>query len=750
VNSPADPIQKCFAPGRFALLAGLLIIACFPRVLTGSETFFFRDFAIFSYPLAAHHREVFWEGGFPLWNPYNNCGLPFLAQWNTMVLYPLSFIYLLFPLPWSLNLFCLLHLFLAALGMYFLARVWTRDNFAAAIAGLAFIFGGVVLSCLKWPNNIAALGWMPWVALCVERALAGDRTPWRSLGIAGLVGATQMLSGAPEIILLTWVFCAARALDEFAFGKPRRFAVLLRFGLAAMLTAGLSAAQLLPFLDLLQHSQRDENFAGAVWPMPYWGWLNFLVPAFRALASYHGVLAQPLQFWISTYYISLCAVLLGIFALAKIRERRVWLLAALILLVMWLALGPWAGLYSWLLAILPGMGLMRFPIKFVVLAAFLAPLLAALGLARLKATPLKPDWLKPLIIPALVLWAGVAAILAYSELSPFRYSPPFVTARGALGRLGFLTAGTILLALFCISRPVWKARLAGAFALIVALDGLTHAPWQNPTAPSWVYDGSVAQLQPKPALGQARAMLSPEASEEVDHLMLDTPAQDVMASRASLYANINLLERIPKIDGFYALYPREMAELQKALYASTNLPSEGLLDFLGASQITKPRSWNEWVPRPSALPLITSPSTAIATNDTLAAVLDPAFDPRRNAYLTATPADAITASASIAEINWQPARISFQASADKPAIVVLSQTFHHRWRATVEGQPAPILRANHAFQAIEIPSGQHTVMLEYRDSSFRFGSVLSVLFACAVLLMVLQTPSTARPPAPAR
>ena len=114
-----------FTPGRFAALLALLIIACFPQVIFGVETFYFRDYQLFGYPLAFYHREAFWRGEIPLWNPYNECGLPFLAQWNTLTLYPLSLIYLLFPLPWSLSFFCLTHLFIAGMGMYFLAHRWT-------------------------------------------------------------------------------------------------------------------------------------------------------------------------------------------------------------------------------------------------------------------------------------------------------------------------------------------------------------------------------------------------------------------------------------------------------------------------------------------------------------------------------------------------------------------------------------------------------------------------------------------------
>src|SRR5207249_5269365 len=112
--------------------------------------------------------ESFWRGEVPLWNPLSSCGLPFLAQWNTMALYPFSLFYLLLPLPWSFGVYDLGHLFLAGLGMYLLARRCTGTRLAAALGGLAFAFNGLTWYGLIWPNIIAALAWMPWVVLAVE------------------------------------------------------------------------------------------------------------------------------------------------------------------------------------------------------------------------------------------------------------------------------------------------------------------------------------------------------------------------------------------------------------------------------------------------------------------------------------------------------------------------------------------------------------------------------------------------------
>src|SRR5271170_6561543 len=98
------------SPGRFALVLAVLIFAAFRSVLLGVDTFAVRDFGLFSFPVAFFHRQCFWKGEMPWWNPLSCCGLPFLAQLNTLTLYPLSLIYLLLPLTWSLPFFCLFHL----------------------------------------------------------------------------------------------------------------------------------------------------------------------------------------------------------------------------------------------------------------------------------------------------------------------------------------------------------------------------------------------------------------------------------------------------------------------------------------------------------------------------------------------------------------------------------------------------------------------------------------------------------------
>ena len=98
VGSRRPVTQAWLTPARFGLLLGLMVVLAFSEVIFGGRSFFYRDFGLWAYPNAFHHRDRFWTGEVPLWNPLSSCGIPFLAQWNTITLYPFSLIYLLLPL----------------------------------------------------------------------------------------------------------------------------------------------------------------------------------------------------------------------------------------------------------------------------------------------------------------------------------------------------------------------------------------------------------------------------------------------------------------------------------------------------------------------------------------------------------------------------------------------------------------------------------------------------------------------------
>ena len=784
-NQTGNPIDPWFTLWRFALLLALLVFAAFPQVILGLETFVVRDYGFFAYPLAHFQQECFRHGELPLWDPYNNCGVPFLAQWNTMPLYPPSLIYLLLPLQWSLSFFCLLHLWFAGFGMFFLARRWTGNSFAAAFAGVAFAFNGLTLNLLMWPSHIATLSWMPWVVLAVELAW---REGGRKIILAAFAGALQMLAGGPEIIFLTWILLLALWVQQFVKGESPRVSMLWRFPLVVALVMALAAAQLLPFLDLAVHSQRNAGYADTRWSMPGWGWANFLVPMAFGRTWTEGVFFQNGQYWTSSYYLGIGALWLALLAVWTIRERRVWLLGAAAMVALIFALGENTFVYPALRKIIPQLSLMTYPVKYVILTAFLVPLLAAFALARLfslsstkggegrgeEADCSKTQIPSPQPSPRLggarektfssqhfqssrllaigaILLTLIAGILFWAWQFPFSTDDVHATLLNGLSRAAFLiVTGGLLFVLTRENAPGLR-RLAPLILIIVAwLDVFTHEPAQNPAVPPTVYELNLARarlaMQLQPALGESRAMVTPTAAMDFIRFALGDPKNNYLAKRLGYCANCNLLDAVPKVDGFFSLVPRESDGLISLLYGTTNANFPRLNDFLGVSQITAPDEFFHWQPRRTFLPLVTAGQKPVFRDDadTLRALTQPDFDGGKMVFLPPEAKSLVTVTnqttARVLNSQFKTQRVDIDVEAAEPSLVVVAQTYYHDWRVYVDDQPAPLLRANHAFQAVQVPAGRHSIRLAYEDRAFQFGAAVSICMAvnCLVFLHLLR------------
>jgi len=742
-----------FTPVRFGVLLALLILAAFPQVLSGLQTFVVRDFGFFAYPLAHFQQECFQRGELPFWDPFNNCGAPFLAQWNTMPLYPPALIYLLAPLQWSLGVFCLLHLWWAGLGMYFLARRWTGSPFAAAFAGVAFAFNGVTLNLLMWPSHIATFSWMPWVVLAVELAW---REGMQKIILAAFAGAFQMLAGGPEIILFTWLLLLALWLQQFVRGESPRAPMSWRFPLVVALVIALAAVQLLPFLDLVAHSQRESGYADLRWSLPGWGWVNFIVPLAFGRTWTEGVFFQYDQYWTSSCYLGIGTLWLALLALGTVRERRVRLLGAVVVVALIFAFGENTPVYPALRKIIPQLGFVTYPIKYVLLTAFLAPLLAAFVLARRQARP------RQILFAGTVLLALLAVILFWAWRFPFPTDDvPLAEWNGALRALFLLVTGALLLILTQAERPGLR-RLAPLVLIFLAwLDVFTHGPTQNPTVPSGVYEQNLARrslaMKPQPALGASRAMVSPMAEAEFINFAAHEPKNNFLAKRLGYCANCNLLDGVPKVDGFFSLTPRENNDVLSLFYTTTNADFPRLQDFLGASQITAPDQIFHWQSRPTFLPLVTAGQKPVFLGDAemLRALTRPDFDGRNIVYLPPSAKPLVTATGPaetrVLASKFGTQSVDIEVEAADPALVVVAQTYYHAWRAYVDARPAPLLRANHAFQAVQIPAGKHQIHLAYEDRAFEIGAAISVCLwvNCLICLPLMRRrPLPSRPPPP--
>jgi len=717
-----------FSAGRFLLILGLLIFITYPGLILGTQAFCYRDAGLFSYPVAYYLRESYGHGHWPLWNPLSDCGIPFLAQWNTLALYPFSLFYILCPMPWSLNCFLLGHLLLGGFGMYRLAEHWFGNRFAASVAGLVFAWNGLSIHCLMWPCHTAGLAWMPWVVLLCERARQEGkaRVYW-----AALAAACQMLTGSPETILLTWLIGAGCfASDVLQTRKNLWIGTRRLLGMAAM-AAALSAVQMLPCLDLLAHGDRSVSTGNGFWSLPPWGLGNFFVPLFHSSASLSGVFTQDEQQWTSSYYVGMLPLALASVAFWRARNGRIILLTILALAGVLLALGDAGWVLNFLKHIVPLLGFIRFPIKFIILTIFCLALLAGAGAAWLQTQ--SPEAVGRMLRgPGAVTAFVVLLVMAVAYWFPFPSDWWSNVWPNGLGRLAFLLAGLAALArIFRNQRPPIRALLAYGFLVLMGLDICTHEPQQNPSVPAKAYGDVQPPMTRLPQIGESRAMLSPEANRIMDNLVHPDLLKLYLGQRGELFSDCNLLNGIPKVGGFMSVHLA--AEHKVASLLQSGRAAPGLAEFLGISQIATSRPLFDWEAQTNFMPWASIGQRPVFLDDpaTLAALCSNSFRPREVVYLTSEALGQMKADgdgeARILTSHFAASECSFETSATTRAMLVVAQSYYHCWRASVDGKSVPLWRANYAFQALEVPPGRHEVRLVYVDRAFLVGAEVSAL-----------------------
>ena len=107
----------------------------------------------------------------------------------------------------------------------------------------------------------------------------------------------------------------------------------------------------------------------------------------------------------------------------------------------------------------------------------------------------------------------------------------------------------------------------------------------------------------------------------------------------------------------------------------------------------------------------------------------PDFDGRKIVFLEQQIGAFVTVSnqttATILDSKFGRDTVDITAEAAEPSLVVVAQTYYHNWQAEIDGQPTKLLRANIAFQAVEMPAGKHQIHLAYRDRAFEIGAAIS-------------------------
>jgi hypothetical protein len=746
----ADP-GRPWAP---ALAAAVVTLLTNPAAAVPWLSYYFRDFTVTFYPQRLFAAREWAAGRWPSWNPFVHEGTFALPA-----LYPADLLLVLLPGPTWASWLLTLHLPLAAVAAFALARELSGSRWAAFLAGTVYATGGLALSSLNLYVFLQALAWAPLVALTLRRAAAGGG---RAIAAAAAVTALALTTLAVEFVAQAMLLGLVLGLDHV---RHRR--ALPRLGLALALGAGLAALPLAVVLGLLGETTRGAGFGRDV------SLANELHPAvlLQALVpNLFGDLAAPVDaFWggaffskgfpyfLSIYVGPLAISLALVGALGRGPHRRA--LLALGALGLWYALGSAGGLAA-VVAALPGASAFRFPVKALLLPHLAVALLAAQGFDRLQAGS---GWRAFRLAAAACFGVFVALPAAAAWWRPVSSYTVWVLREDALA--GALLATSAVALAWAQGRGVLRPRLGALLAAsLVAGDLVRAGQGLNPQASPRFFE----PLPEMAALHLDRTgrvfTYGPDWSPAfLEFLNAPVPRKGLWSffvNRQLLAPYANVLDEVElaQAKDVTAFVPHP-PELEPAEYAPSAVSQ--ILPRLRQASVTRVLSLDplsDPALRPLAQVATGAPGLTIHAyamegwprafvacrartfpdaSSAYWAAAEPRFDPQRDVALE-QPAPADCARGSARRTAALPAQESYEAEADGRGLLVIRASFARGWRATVDGLPAPVLRANAKHMAVPLPPGRHRVELRYRAPGWTAGLTITALAALGTAALALQ------------
>lgn len=630
---------------------------------------------------------------------------------------------------------------------------------AGVVAALGFTFGGSMAWRVQHIGQVLSLAFLAIAFWLLERALARRSVWW---GGACGVAAGLMLVGRDQVALLGAYALTARVLWHWIMTLVRRDSSLsaslvpaVCAGLVGILVAAwpvwlsaqLAAQSNRPAIDLagagagslhpalLLTALVPDLFAASGPMADYWGPPSFAWPDTGLfLAQNMGVLylgAIPAALLVGP------GLLRGGVLSPAIRGAALGLVVILLY-----ALGWYTPVFGQAYAVLPGIDLFRRPADATFLAGGAAAVVGGYLLHQALGTTegaASRRWMLVYAILAALLVA-IAAALAH-ELGRSQQA-----ARPVLASAATFALAMVVLVVAQHLQPA-RSLLAGLVIVLFTIADLAfhNGPNGSTGLPPSAYD-----------------VLRPSTGNETVALLKDRLARSTGGARRDrveiaglgfAWQNAALVHGFEQTLGYnpvrlgdYAIavapedaiavpeqrrftpampgYRSLMADLLGLRWIVTGVPVEAIDTQVAPGDLLPAgRTADGFVyENPRALPRVLFASRALKVD--FAALLRtgrwPDFDPRQTVLLDwDTDASDVNGSwpmgdATIEISHYAKTRVIVTVDAPQPGYVVLNDVWHPWWAATVDGQPAPLLKANGLFRAVPVPAGRHRIMFEFR------------------------------------
>lgn len=688
------------------------------------------------------------HGELPLWNPYSFSGTTHAGNYQSAVFSPVNVLFALLPEINAWSLMILLQPLLAGIFMFIFLRSLLISREGSVIGSVAFMFCGFIVVWMAYGTLSYAVLYLPLILYGVHTFLSTGRKRAALIMTAGTL--LSFLSGHFQMSLYVLIYAMSYLVYGYLHHKNKtRAAVSLLFVAIGVLMA---SPQILPAVEAYGQAVRSGLFLkGEVIP---WQYISTLFsPDFYGNPvtrnDWYGHYAE----WAG--FVGVIPLMLALFA-GSVKKKSAAATFFILMAVLSLSFAFQTPLVDLLYAL-------RIPVlstssasRVIILMSFSLAVLSGFGFDALRDTWQNKSWRSvvrfgvAVLAVCAVLWA---VLLVFHPLPADKlaiavrntYLPTaFLLAALIVGAAGFLLPKRFLVLL-----PFVLIFLAGTDSYRFA------AKWMPFDPKEYIYPVL-------PVITELQRLTGRDNSRVFGNI----------GNEAGSAFGIQLIE------GYDAVYQHRYGRFMSAategklrdvgrsvvVFDKHGLYSEKILQLLGVRYYAHKKSdgrfpwaypfwelpqynrvWEdehfEIMENTSGLPrvfLASSYVVATQEQEILDHLFSTDFDIREKVVLEEEPGiEPKSGSASAAFVSYRPTDVRIAVNSPVPKLLFLSDTYATGWKASVDGNPVKIHRADFDFRAVEVPAGTHTVRMWYAPLSETLGlaaTVFATLVGAAFLV----------------
>ena len=581
------------------------------------------------------------------------------------------------PVERLADLFSLFHIWLAGFTAFLLLRELAGGSWGPFFGAVAWMLSARMVQNTIWPNAVAVCSLLPLLLLGISRIGRGARRS--GVLIVAVAGALMLLASRPQAVLGAAPVVVAFAVAALGW---RRLLPWGHLAIGLLVAAMLAAPSLLPSAALYPETSRGGGLTRVE--------RDFLPISFRQ---------------------NLDQVFLPVDGPPR------W---------------PEAAAYPGILA---GAGFL-------------------LGLAYLLAPARRrlPDFARG-AFAGLAIGGAVGLIFAFGERGPYGLLANLPILRGFRIPARFLISWSLAVALGSgLAVSVWIRRsartgaVAAALVSILALDLAWHALSAAPTAPA-----ALAAAEP-PLVKVLRPMLTSDEAgmprrfwslvpAPVDVVFPDERTAEISRLISPLPLATGMRFGLESVQGGGPTLERVQELFRRPGDRTASLGAVGAIVLPAPAGHKGPYS----VARYEGLPRLLLAEEAVVVPETAAvrATLEARLDPRRTAVLEEgepMPAPERPGTRKARALERRPGYLRIATESQNDAVLVVLNSYERGWNVRVDGESAPLLRADGAFQGIRLAPGQHEVLLRYVPPGLREGIGLALAGVLGLVLAMRRLP----------